>query len=98
MWFSLFNRLMSFITLITFAAAQSIHYPLMYGDSSILDGASQACIDTFNSNVSCPQAIGHLYADPFPNFNKGVLDALSTTQCIESLRSLHKFAGVQMWV
>ncbi|KAF2790994.1 carbohydrate-binding module family 18 protein [Melanomma pulvis-pyrius CBS 109.77] len=60
----------------------------MYGDSSILEGASQACIDTFNSNVSCPQAIGSLYADPYPDFDKTVLDALCTKTCFNSLLSL----------
>ena len=84
----LFTQLVSFLALICSISAQNAYYPLLYGDSSILEGASQTCIDTFNSNVSCPQAIGYLYADPYPDFTKIVLDALCTTTCFNSLLSL----------
>ncbi|KAJ9156077.1 carbohydrate-binding module family 50 protein [Pleurostoma richardsiae] len=35
-------------------------YPLNYADTSTLIGASQDCLDSYNANVSCPQAIGSL--------------------------------------
>jgi hypothetical protein len=67
----------------------------MYGDSSILKRASQACINTFNSNVTCTQAIGSLFADPYPNFTERVLDGLCTANCFNSLVNLRSEVASQ---
>jgi hypothetical protein len=82
------TNIVSFLTFIFYVLAQSGNYPLMYGDSSILKGATQACIDTFNSNVTCTQAIGSLYADPYQNVKESVLDGLCTANCFNSLVDL----------
>lgn len=65
-------------------SAQSL-YRLNWADSTILVGAGQACLDGFNGNVSCPQAIGSLYGDLYPSFNESVLDALCSSTCYDSL-------------
>ncbi|KAF7184181.1 hypothetical protein CNMCM7691_004806 [Aspergillus felis] len=60
---------MAILSLVATASAQAL-YALNYADSSMLTGASQACLDAYNANVSCTRAIGYLYSDLWPNFNK----------------------------
>lgn len=68
------------------ARAQDAYYPLNYADSSMLPGSSQECLDAFNANVSCNQAIGSLYANLWPNLDQTILDALCTSTCFNSLQ------------
>ena len=64
-------------------------YQLHDADTSILVGATPACLDAFNANVSCPSALGYLYADHFPDLPSEELDALCTASCGSSL-ALHR--------
>lgn len=67
------------------AGTVTAYYPLNYADQTMLPGAGQACLDAYNANVSCPQAIGSLYADLYPSFNTTVLDTLCSAVCFDSL-------------
>jgi hypothetical protein len=75
---------MAILSLVATASAQAL-YALNYADSNMLTGASQACLDAYNANVSCTRAIGYLYSDLWPNFNKTVVDGLCTEDCFQSL-------------
>jgi hypothetical protein len=92
---TLVTNIIFLLTVACYALAQGGNYPLMYGDPSILKGASQACINTFNSNVTCTQAIGSLYADPYPNLTERVLDSLCTATCFDSLVNLRSEVASQ---
>lgn len=65
-------------------SAQAL-YRLNWADSTILVGAEQACLDAFNGNVSCPQAIGSLYGNLYTSFDDSVLSLLCSTTCYNSL-------------
>lgn len=72
---------------IPFALSQT--HQLYDVDTDVLLNASDNCLKTFNSNVTCPSFIGELYENPFHSFgyDKDVLGALCASSCLESITS-----------
>lgn len=64
------------------------NYQLHNATTSVLPGASEACLQAFNTPVNCFHAIGQLYANPFYTFNDDAeLTTLCTSTCLQSLTS-----------
>ena len=69
-------------------------YQLHDADSSVLLGASVACLDSYNANVSCPSTIGWLYGNQFQDMAPYDLNNLCTDSCFSSLQSHRSSIGL----
>lgn len=68
------------------AHAAGFQYHLQPADRSLLPGASQTCLDTFNANVSCHSTIGKVANNFFAVLRPNELLALCNATCVNSLR------------
>jgi len=77
------------IIFLLFCSGATSQYILHNADSSILIGASDACLSAYNTAVTCTPTIGYLYANHFPDLSTDDLEGLCTSNCLSSL-STHR--------
>ena len=71
-------------------ATAKVTYNLGYGDSSILEGATDDCLAAFNAYVTCQPTIIDVLDDFGQSFDQAQLETLCTDACYESLTGLRE--------